>query len=217
VTRPRRWVGVVVLDGCRDGSAEVVARALGARAVPGPGLGLGPARAAGAAALLRRHRHRADGAGWRATTDADSRVPADWLVRQVSLAEAGADVVLGTVVVDDWGELPESAQRRWRATYVARDGHGHVHGANAGLRLDTYPPSAASRTWTATRTWRWPRPPRTAGWCAAGASRSSPAPGCAAGRRRLRGAPRPAGLTTVGGREPVSAPAARARGRRGRR
>jgi len=129
---------VVVLDGCRDRSADVVARAPGVLAVPGPGLGVGPARAAGVAALLRRHRHRAAEVGWLSTTDADSRVPADWLVRQVSLADAAADVVLGTVVVDDWGGLPESAERQWRATYVARDGHGHVHGANAGLRLDTY-------------------------------------------------------------------------------
>ena len=174
MTRPLRWVGVVVpardeedllpgclraldvarreagrrhgvevdvavvLDACRDRSADVVAGAPGVLAVPGPGLGVGPARAAGAAALLRRHRHRAAEVGWLATTDADSRVPADWLVRQVSLADAGADVVLGSVVVDDGGGLPESARRQWQATYVARDGHGHVHGANAGLRLDTY-------------------------------------------------------------------------------
>ena len=174
MTRPLRWVGVVVpardeedllpscldaldvarreagrrhgvevdvavvLDGCRDGSADVVARVPWALAVPGPGLGVGPARAAGAGALLRRHRHRAAEVGWLATTDADSRVPADWLVRQVSIADAGADVVLGTVAVGDWDGLSEPAKRQWQAAYVARDGHGHVHGANAGLRLDTY-------------------------------------------------------------------------------
>ena len=104
--------------------------------------------------------------------------------------------MLGTVVVDDWGGLPESAQRRWRATYVARDGHGHVHGANAGLRLDTYLAvggfadldrdedvalAAATAHRRVVRTGEHPGRHQR--------------PAAQPGARRLRRAPRPAGLT----------------------
>jgi hypothetical protein len=41
---------------------------------------------------------------WLANTDADSRVPEDWLVRQLEFADAGWDVVLGSVE-------PDSAER----------------------------------------------------------------------------------------------------------
>lgn len=142
VTRARRGGVptdvVVVLDRCVDGSAAVVRDRSWARAVEVTAGTVGWARAAGFADVIARHRHLPRRRLWLATTDADSRVPPDWLVRQVALAERGADVVLGTVEVDDWSDHPEQVETRWRAAYTPRDGHGHVHGANVGLRADAY-------------------------------------------------------------------------------
>lgn len=128
----------VVLDGCRDRTAEVVAAHPWVVPVVGFGRGVGAARAAGSDRLLRRHRHDPFSAGWLATTDADSRVPADWLTTQVKLADQGSDVVLGTVRVDDWSAHPDGVEEAWRRTYRSGDGHGHVHGANVGVRASAY-------------------------------------------------------------------------------
>ncbi len=128
----------VVLDGCRDGTPAVVAGHPWVVPVRGLGRGVGAARATGSHELLKRHRHEPFDAGWLATTDADSRVPADWLCVQVALAGLGSDVVLGTVRVDDWSGHPPAVERTWRETYTSGDGHGHVHGANVGLRVSAY-------------------------------------------------------------------------------
>jgi len=75
---------------------------------------------------------------WYATTDADSIVDADWLVRQTS---AGADVVLGVVRVANWRRIPASVASRYLRAYRAKrrgDGHGHVHGANMGFCAEAY-------------------------------------------------------------------------------
>jgi glycosyltransferase involved in cell wall biosynthesis len=129
---------LVVLDSCVDGSAAVAAARPWARSLEVAAGSVGRARAAGLAAVVARHWHVPRRRLWLATTDADSRVPPDWLVRQVALADRGADVVLGTVAVDDWSEHPPQVASRWRAGYSHRDGHGHVHGANVGLRADAY-------------------------------------------------------------------------------
>ena len=132
---------VVVLDACDDASSDLAERfgsdvhfiEIDARSV-------GAARAAGF------HYARSVGSVgctdesrvWYTTTDADSRVDPDWLVRQ---AESGADMVLGVVRVADWRHLPAAAIRRYLSAYRAkrrRDGHGHVHGANMGFRADAY-------------------------------------------------------------------------------
>ena len=121
----------VVLDACDDATADVVAThpvhglALSARNV-------GAARAAGASALLER------GARWLAFTDADSRVAPDWLVRQLEL---GADLVCGTVEVQDWSDhLDHAAQlkQHFRRTYNDAEGHRHIHGANLGVSAEAY-------------------------------------------------------------------------------
>ncbi|GGK47996.1 bifunctional PIG-L family deacetylase/class I SAM-dependent methyltransferase [Micrococcus flavus] len=77
---------------------------------------------------------------WLACTDADTRVPADWLVGQPALAARrradGQAMVLGTV------DLPAHADqglvRSWRADYEHREDHPHVHGANLGLPWALY-------------------------------------------------------------------------------
>lgn len=74
---------------------------------------------------------------WLANTDADSRVPENWLLRQVELADCGADAVLGTVEPD-----PETTDgdllRRWHIRHRLGEGHPHVHGANLGVRASAY-------------------------------------------------------------------------------
>lgn len=132
---------LVVLDLCVDGSARVLAAHPRVRSLALDVGNVGLARAAGLTDVMSRHgaQQSVDPQGlWLATTDADSRVPPDWLVRQVEIAGTGADVVLGTVDVDDWSEHPAHVERRWRSSYDPRDGHPHVHGANVGLRAEVY-------------------------------------------------------------------------------
>ena len=51
---------------------------------------------------------------WYATTDADSRVDPDWLVRQMV---AEADMVLGVVRVGNWRHVPSSVAGRYLHRY----------------------------------------------------------------------------------------------------
>ena len=87
---------------------------------------------------------------WLASTDADSRVPAGWLTRQVRHAAAGWDAVAGVVRVDEWDRLhPETQltfERRYRREVGGR-AHGHVHAANLGLRASAYLAAGGFRTW----------------------------------------------------------------------
>jgi glycosyltransferase involved in cell wall biosynthesis len=75
---------------------------------------------------------------WYATTDADSRVDADWLVRQ---CESDGDVVLGVVRIANWRRVSTASAMAYLRAYRAKrrdGGHGHVHGANMGFRADAY-------------------------------------------------------------------------------
>ena len=139
----REWapdlvVGVtVVLDTCRDGSEHVVAaRPWVDPLVVAHGV-VGRTRAAGVE-RARKHAHGipADQV-WVACTDADSAVPAQWLVRQVALAETGAEYYLG-VVHPDSDQLDPLTRTRWWARHQLVEGHGHVHGANMGFTLAAY-------------------------------------------------------------------------------
>lgn len=121
----------VVLDSCHDRTAELAADA---HRVAGEFGSVGAARNAGIRAALARVPAPAD-AVWLANTDADSQVPADWLVAQATLADDGADAVIGTVIPD--GLDPDTA-RRWRDRQSLSEGHPHVHGANLGIRAATY-------------------------------------------------------------------------------
>jgi hypothetical protein len=51
-------------------------------------------------------------------------------------AERGAHLVLGTVTPDDG--LDPHRRRAWLTRHHLRNGHPHVHGANFGIRADTY-------------------------------------------------------------------------------
>ncbi|WP_111767871.1 glycosyltransferase [Nakamurella deserti] len=127
---------VVVLDRCTDGTADVLQRFPEVRAVTSTAGMVGAARHRGVGAAL------GDPAvltarTWIATTDADSVVPVDWLGRHLAIARDGADLLLGTVVPDP-AELDERALAAWTARHPQVDGHPYVHGANLGVRADTY-------------------------------------------------------------------------------
>jgi glycosyltransferase involved in cell wall biosynthesis len=131
---------VVVLDASDDDSAELAGQY-------GPDVhfirveagNVGAARAAGfgyARSLC------ALGAGcWYATTDADSRVDPDWLIRQLG---CDADMVLGLVRVADWRRQRADVVHRYLEAYDASidgdydDTHDHIHGANMGFSSGAY-------------------------------------------------------------------------------
>ena len=148
---------VVVLDACTDGTGSRVRRvarrdpridvvAVDARRV-------GVAREAGARRALALFPDVAPARLWLAGTDADSAVPPDWLDHQVRLADAGADLVLGLVTLAEAPPGQDAATHAvWALRYrqrIAGGRHGHVHGANLGVRASVlaaaggWPPVAA--------------------------------------------------------------------------
>lgn len=136
---------VVVADACSDDTAEA-ALAAGAHVLVATEANVGAARALGCAwALDRSDDERVT---WLACTDADSVVPPHWLLRQLGAAASGADLVLGTVTLT---RADAARQRRWLRDYRRHrvggkgSGHGHVHGANLGVRASAYAASGGFR------------------------------------------------------------------------
>ncbi len=127
---------MAVLDVCVDASAEVVSRYAWVEAVTSGAGRVGAARALGVRAALAGE---TDGLSqiWIATTDADSRVPTDWLTHQLDLAAQGADMFRGLVEPDP-AECGSATFEAWSSAYRRQDGHAHVHGANLGVRADAY-------------------------------------------------------------------------------
>jgi hypothetical protein len=131
---------VVVLDACTDGTLAAVRRADPApfgqlEHIACQARSVGAARDAGSRHLIAAH----GPAGlWLATTDADSTVPPDWIVRQLAHARLGARAVIGTVQVADWSQHPPHVEPRYRRLYRARNGHRHVHGANMSMAATAY-------------------------------------------------------------------------------
>ncbi len=100
------------------------------------------ARAVGSMAalyLLAAHGVPFDGT-WLLSTDADSRVPADWLSRYRRHTRTGAAAVTGLVRVSGWedggGSVPDSAQEAYN--HLLRTTGPHVYAANLGVRADAY-------------------------------------------------------------------------------
>ncbi len=135
---------VAVLDSCTDDTADVVGRiAAGMRSrvetVQVSVSRVGAARRIGietALEILDQDQ------AWLSTTDADSVVPADWFVRQLAHRDGGAEVVVGTVHVDNWQDRAR-LQPEWERAYLAEhdrlaDGHRHVHGANLSFSARAY-------------------------------------------------------------------------------
>ena len=129
---------LVVADSCTDRTVEV-AREHGVRVIGIGARNVGAARAAGMLHLLRMMPGLPAAGVWLATTDADTVVPAGWLRRQLSYADQGWDVVLGTVTVADWSEHPPHTPAAFTARYsTGGQPHPHVHGANLGIRASAY-------------------------------------------------------------------------------
>lgn len=126
----------VALDRCTDGT-EAVARRLGAITIALPCGNVGEARAAAAELALVR------GARWLATTDADSKVPGDWLSAQLACE---CDAFCGVVEADDWRDYPLAVQRAFARRQTRTDGHRHVHGANLGISAAMYRRSGGFRS-----------------------------------------------------------------------
>ena len=136
--RPAIAVDVtLVLDACTDGSRDVARRHADVRLVEVGCRNVGAARAQGVASATDWVPATERGRHWVANTDADCAVPADWLVRQAILADAGVDLVTGTVEPDHH-DLDPAVLARWRSLHQLREGHHHVHGANLGVRLSSY-------------------------------------------------------------------------------
>jgi hypothetical protein len=133
----------VVLDSCSDRSGDLAAPLLHRRdsLIEERAGNVGTARGRGIDTLLAMEAGRPLSNIWVANTDADSRVPPDWLARQLRLANDGADAVAGTIIVDDWHEQPARTAPIFAARYaldVQPSAHHHVHGANLGVRASTY-------------------------------------------------------------------------------
>lgn len=132
---------VVVLDSCDDDSEGLAGRfGPDVHFVAVDAANVGATRAAGFeyARSLFAGVDAAD--TWYATTDADSVVDADWLVRMVDPdLHADADMVLGVVRVPNWRNFSPPVVRRYLRSYRSTGpGHDHVHGANMGFRADAY-------------------------------------------------------------------------------
>lgn len=126
---------VVVLDACSDTTAPQVRR-WPVESVPLTARNVGTARRVGvthALSLLDAD----PGDTWVAMTDADTVVPRDWITHQLDLADAGVDLVLGTVR-PDFADLSARHAAYWRATHHRGRPAGNVHGANLGVRASTY-------------------------------------------------------------------------------
>lgn len=131
---------VVVADRCTDATAERAAASGCAVTVLRSRAGrVGAARDQGVRAALRAivDGGADPGRAWIACTDADSRVPSDWLAVHLEIADQGADLVLGTVRPDP-ADLPPDLLETWGRRHRLTDGHPHVHGANLGVRGDRY-------------------------------------------------------------------------------
>ncbi len=127
---------VVVLDSCSDDTASVAQERGYAQLIEvngrnvGAARGVGIARAVEASAVPPRQL-------WIANTDADSRVPPNWIVHQAQLANEGADIVIGSVYPDG-DELGPEQLEDWFHQETADPAVLRIHGANLGVRADTY-------------------------------------------------------------------------------
>lgn len=137
---------MVVLDACRDASAAVVAqweRELRRATCPVQvttmvchAKNVGFARRIGCAALLGQWSALDSSTIWLATTDADSRVPQNWLRTQVARHEAGVDLWSGRVSVVDWPSSRGETALRWQRAY--EEERNPIHGTSMGFNAKAY-------------------------------------------------------------------------------
>lgn len=131
---------IVVLDACADATAAVVARDQEVEVVTVDFRNVGAARAAGVERALAMTTAAPEHI-WIANTDADSRVPEQWILTHLALAREGAAVVLGSIRPDP-RDLSVEQYRAWEQRAAAERSGGsspvRIHGANLGVRADAY-------------------------------------------------------------------------------
>jgi cellulose synthase/poly-beta-1,6-N-acetylglucosamine synthase-like glycosyltransferase len=134
---------VVGCDACTDDTVAIV-RDLGALdpridMIEGSWFSAGACRAAAIGSGLSRVLQAgiASTEVWLATTDGDTVVHADWLLQHVACWWAGDQAVAGIVDLLENGD-PGVGEVFVRNYAIGNDGHGHVHGANLGVRADAY-------------------------------------------------------------------------------
>ena len=134
------WI-VVVADQCTDMTVEFAHRELELQGevIECSAGSPGTARRLGAAAVMHHFRAEDPRLLWLANTDADTRVPTDWISTHLQHADGNAVAVAGIVELDA-DDLRSDVKELYRETYkLAADGtHTHVHGANLGVRADAY-------------------------------------------------------------------------------
>lgn len=127
---------IVVADGCLDRTAARARGFDGVEVVEINESNVGAARRMAVQHALRALTVPTQNL-WLANTDADSIVPENWITAQIEHADAGCDVVIGTVRPDP-DEYPLELQREWERTHIKGRPNGHVHGANLGVRASSY-------------------------------------------------------------------------------
>jgi hypothetical protein len=110
------------------------------RAVP-RGRGVGALRDLGLRVLLNRLSDHPAAGTWLLSTDADTRVPPDWVHAHLRHAGDGVHGLAGLADLTTTDHLTAEALRRYRA--IVQHGlhgvtHHHVYGANLGVRADAY-------------------------------------------------------------------------------
>ncbi len=128
-------VVVVGLDGCTDRSYAVAAQA-GVRTETLLGVGVGATRDAAVMGGLSALNTGFDRHTWLACTDADTVVSSTWLTRQLMWAQSGMDLVMGTVEPADLDDPALLAS--WRGQHRLGEDHHYIHGANLGVRANTW-------------------------------------------------------------------------------
>ncbi len=157
--QPQAYEVIVVLDGCRDATAEVVAQfaaeetQLALHAVELPvAHGVGRARRHGMDLACERLLELGREDGLIASTDADSVVAGDWLARQLEMSRRGARAIGGQIELDPQEALLLSdealAERKRRSSERMASILGHG-GAQLGARTEHHQFSGASLALTA--------------------------------------------------------------------
>ena len=132
---------IVVIDRSTDDTLRLAREMIGdSGAVIEAEVGcVGTARALAARLALDRYAGARDRC-WLANTDADCEVPGTWLQDHLAFARSGVAAVAGIIDVDSFVEHDSHVPERFRHSYLIHpDGtHPHVHGANLGVRADSY-------------------------------------------------------------------------------
>ncbi|STY29644.1 Predicted glycosyl hydrolase [Legionella wadsworthii] len=77
---------------------------------------------------------------WIANTDADCKIPLNWLQKQIVWANQRVHAIKGIIKVDSYAQHCDEVSNLFEKDYnINEDGtHPHIHGSNLGIRADVY-------------------------------------------------------------------------------